>query len=102
LNVLEALKEPNNRILESNKNYKISKPSFTGANLDSDRESFICCNCFGNGRGSVKVFLGLTISHLTRILFKELKIRESKLVNLSNLLGANLSRSSLVIEITFP
>jgi hypothetical protein len=49
---------------------QINKPSLTVENFGSDRESFICCGCLGNGRVSIIAFLGLTISHLTRILNK--------------------------------
>jgi len=69
LNVLEELKDANEIIAYKNQiKIKINKPSLTGANLGSDRESFICCGCLGNGRVSIIAFLGLIISYLTRTL----------------------------------
>lgn len=48
------------------KHRKCDLPSFTDANLGSDREALIICGCLGGGgRTSNTGLRGLTTSHLT-------------------------------------
>jgi hypothetical protein len=76
LNVLEALKKIQTIIYYNQTKAKINKPSLEEGCFGSDRESFDNCDCLGGGRISIVDFLGLIISHLTRTLYKQFKIRK--------------------------
>ncbi len=73
-------------------------------NSGSDRSDFFLYGTLtgGGGRVSIIGFRGLITSHLTRILNEWNKIIVSTYFIWSNLFGAILSRSSLVIAITLP